>query len=96
MNFITTQVLINSLGVNVNKATGIALSAGLNWAIKEGVGQIASIIFTTKYTQKVERLAKTWRVLSIGLACTSLMVESTSLLYPKYFLLIATSANISK
>lgn len=39
MNFITTQVLINSLNLNIGKATGYAFSAGLNWAIKEGVGQ---------------------------------------------------------
>jgi hypothetical protein len=40
MNFLTTQVLINSLNLNISKSTSFALSAGLNWAIKEGIGQI--------------------------------------------------------
>lgn len=40
MNFITTQVLINALNLNISKSAGFAFSAGMNWAIKEGVGQI--------------------------------------------------------
>lgn len=44
MSFISTQVLINSLNLNVNRAGAFALSAGLNWAIKEGVGQMGNII----------------------------------------------------
>jgi hypothetical protein len=39
MNFITTQVLINALNLNISKSAGVVFSAGLNWAIKEGVGQ---------------------------------------------------------
>jgi hypothetical protein len=40
MSFISTQVLINALNLNVGKASAFAFSAGLNWAIKEGVGQM--------------------------------------------------------
>jgi len=39
MNFISTQVLINSLGMNISKSSGYAFSAGLNYVIKEGFGQ---------------------------------------------------------
>lgn len=46
MNFVTTQVLINSLNMGVGKAGGFVLSAGLNWAIKEGMGQIGKTIIT--------------------------------------------------
>jgi hypothetical protein len=44
MNFLTTQALINSLNLNIARSTGFALSAGLNWAIKEGVGQVGIYI----------------------------------------------------
>ena len=44
MSFITTQVLINSLNLNVSRAGAFAFSAGLNWAIKEGVGQLGKIL----------------------------------------------------
>lgn len=43
MNFITTQVLINALNLNISKSAGVVFSAGLNWAIKEGVGQTGKI-----------------------------------------------------
>ncbi len=43
MNFITTQVLINALNLNISKSAGLVFSAGMNWAIKEGVGQIGKI-----------------------------------------------------
>ena len=39
MNFISTQVLINSLGLGISKSTGYAFSAGMNYVIKEGFGQ---------------------------------------------------------
>ena len=44
MSFITTQVLINSLNLNIGRASTFAFSAGLNWAIKEGIGQMGKII----------------------------------------------------
>jgi hypothetical protein len=96
MNFLTTQVLINSLNLNISKSTGYALSAGLNWAIKEGVGQIGAIFYTTKYTNTIERNSKNWRIFSTTIASLSLMLETTTLLFPHYFLIIATSANASK
>lgn len=40
MNFVMTQNLINSLNSGISRNSGLALSAGLNWAIKEGLGQI--------------------------------------------------------
>ncbi len=45
MNFLTTQVLINSLNLNISKSTGVVFSAGMNWAIKEGIGQMGMFYF---------------------------------------------------
>jgi hypothetical protein len=95
MNFLTTQVLINSLNLNISRSAGFAISAGLNWAIKEGIGQIGAIFYTTKYTNSIERNAKTWRLLGPTIASASLLLETTTLLFPHYFLFIATSANMS-
>jgi hypothetical protein len=57
---------------------------------------IASIVFTSKYTQKIEYNSKTWRVFSTCLVSLGLMIESSNMLYPQYFLFIATLANMSK
>lgn len=43
MNFITTQILINALNMNITKTTGVIFSSGMNWAIKEGMGQLGKI-----------------------------------------------------
>jgi len=42
MNFITIQLLINSMGLNINKSNTLMFSAGMNWAIKEGIGQVGN------------------------------------------------------
>ena len=76
MNFITTQVLMDALNLNLSKATGYAFSAGMNWAIKDGAGQIGSILYTTKYVQSIEKKAKSWRVKSIILAAVAFLLET--------------------
>lgn len=38
--FITVQLLINSMGLGISKTTTAVFSAGMNWAIKEGIGQV--------------------------------------------------------
>ena len=40
MMFISTQVLVNSLGFNKNSS--MAMSAGLNWVLKDTIGQIGN------------------------------------------------------
>ena len=42
MNFITIQLLINSMGLNISKTSTLMFSAGMNWAIKEGLGQVGN------------------------------------------------------
>jgi hypothetical protein len=41
-NFITIQLLINSMGLGISKTTTAVFSAGMNWAIKEGIGQVGN------------------------------------------------------
>lgn len=43
MNFITIQLLINSMGLSVSRASTMLFSAGMNWAIKEGIGQVGNL-----------------------------------------------------
>jgi hypothetical protein len=41
-NFITIQLLINSMGLGISKTSTAVFSAGMNWAIKEGIGQVGN------------------------------------------------------
>lgn len=45
MNFITIQLLINSMGLSISKSSTMVFSAGMNWAIKEGIGQVGNKFF---------------------------------------------------
>ena len=73
MDFLATQVLINSMGVSKNKS--MKLSAGLNWVIKDGIGQFSSIFFATKYNHSFEQNLKQWRVLTLMIYNTALFTE---------------------
>jgi hypothetical protein len=96
MNFITTQVLISAMNLNISKSTGVAISAGMNWALKEGLGQLGSIAFSTKYVSVIDKYAKPWRIASISLVSVGCLMEASAILIPTYFLFIATVSTITK
>lgn len=73
MDFLSTQSLINSLGVS--KQTSMKLSPGLNWVIKDGIGQFVSIFFATKYSRSFERNLKQWRILTLLIYNSALYLE---------------------
>lgn len=94
MNFISTQVLINSLGLNISESSKYAFSAGLNWVIKDGIGQLGSIFFSAKFQHNVERNLKEWRRKANIIYNAAIILEISTLLSPHNFLLIASIANI--
>ena len=96
MNFLSTQILINSLGLNISDTKKYAFSAGLNWVIKDGIGQLGSIFFAAKYSHNVERNLKEWRMKGNLLLSASIMFEICTLISPQNFLIIASTANICK
>ena len=66
MDFLSTQILINSLGkTQLSPNKSMKLSAGLNWVIKDGIGEFSSIFFGTKYNRSFEQNIKQWRVLTL-------------------------------
>lgn len=94
MNFVSTQLLINSLGLGLSKSSSLAFSAGLNWVIKDGIGQIGSIFFSSKYSNMFEMQLKQWRILSLGILNIGVILEvgCITLSNPIHFLLLASLA----
>ena len=90
INFISTQIAIESLGYSVREST--ALSAGLNWALKEGIGQIASIYGISKYGKTAEKNVKEWRAISLLIVQFAFLIELSILLFPNYFVILAASS----
>lgn len=96
MNFLSTQALINSLGFTISPVNKFVFTAGLNWVIKDGIGQLGSIFFAARFSQNLEINIKEWRIIAIFLINASLFMEILTLLQPNHFLLIASLANTSK
>jgi len=95
MNFISTQVLINSLGLNISKTTSYAFSAGMNFVrliLKINL-YLGSILFTAKFGNKMEKNIIEWRIGNYMLGNLCVFMELTTVLKPEYFILIASLAN---
>jgi hypothetical protein len=96
MNFISTQVLINSLGLTASRSASLGLSAGLNWVIKDSVGQFATIIFSTVFSRSIELNLKQWRIICTWMYNVGILLDIFTLLKPQYFILIASTSTICK
>ena len=94
MTFLSTQVLINTLGVTASKNASFTLSAGFNWVMKDSIGQLGSIIFSAKYSNSIEMNIKQWRLISLYIYDLGILLEISTMLQPNYFLIIASISTI--
>lgn len=92
MNFLSTQMLINKLGLSTMKTN--KLSAGLNWVLKNGIGQITAFFYASNLSHAFDRNTKQWRIFSILIGNSSLFIEMlcNKLTNPFYILLLASFA----
>ena len=94
---LSTQALLHAaLGISLTNAS--ALSAGINWVIKDGIGQLGGIIFASKIGQArgLDSNPKRWRMTSAICMDVSTFLEICTPLFPSYFLIIASVANVGK
>lgn len=94
MSFLSTQALITSLNLQVTKTLSYSISAGMNWVLKDGFGQLGAIFFAAKYSNPIERDLKKWRVISLYMYNASILFECFTLLSPQYFIFIASFATL--
>ncbi|CAM9914781.1 unnamed protein product, partial [Phaeothamnion confervicola] len=89
----STQALLFAVGLG---AGSIPLAAGLNWVIKDGLGQLGGVVFSSLVSTRFDSNPKLWRVVSAVALDLSVMLELASPLAPHLFLPIASVANIGK
>ena len=94
LNFIFLQITIESLGVSCK--TSAITSAGLNWALKEGLGQIASFVAVAKFGALAEKNSKEQRIFSSLLFHSVFVLELSILLYPNFFVILAALSTLIK
>jgi len=99
---LTTQCLLYGLGLSSSSSTSvaiggtIALAATLNWVLKDGLGQVGGVLFVALIGSRFDREAKRYRFLATAMFKLAGLLEMLVPLMPKYFVLVASLANVAK
>ncbi|OMJ08686.1 Protein root UVB sensitive 4 [Smittium culicis] len=86
------QSMLFAVGI---QASG-ALSAGINWAIKDGVGQLGGIVYASVLGKNFDLESKRLRFWSTVWLQLATCLEILTPLFPGFFLAVASIANIGK
>ncbi|CAM9341773.1 unnamed protein product, partial [Sphacelaria rigidula] len=90
---ISTQALLFAMGLG---AGAIPLAATLNWVLKDGLGQLGGIAFSSLVNTRFDADPKLWRIVAAISLDASMVIELLTPLYPAYFLPMASIANAGK
>jgi hypothetical protein len=90
---LSTQSLLYALGLGDGS---IPLAVTLNWIIKDGLGQFGGVLFASFVNNQFDQNPKRWRMISSVALDLSSFLELLTPLAPKYFLFLASLANIGK
>jgi hypothetical protein len=77
-------------------SASLPIAVAMNWILKDGLGQLGTIVFANKISTNFDSDPKKWRLISeISLGIAGIL-EVITILCPSYFLLMASIANIGK
>ena len=92
-----TQSLLLGLGLsNANANNKLALSAALNWVLKDALGKIVRMLWASRMGRRFDSDAKRWRFRSACSYALGNALEIVTYLNPQLFLVWATLANAFK
>eukprot|EP00941_MAST-03F_sp_MAST-3F-sp1_P005345 g5345.t1 len=90
---ITMQALLYAVGLG---SSSIPMAAGLNWVIKDGLGQLGGVLFASSVNTRFDAEPKYWRMVAAGALGVAGFVEVLTPLAPSLFVPLAGIANASK
>ena len=90
---LATQSMLHAIGLG---ASALPLAAGLNWVIKDGLGQLGSVVFASLVSVNFDAQPKKWNMISTICLETSSFIELLTPLWPHLFLPLAALANMGK
>jgi len=82
---LATQRVLEGVGVGKEGAT--ALSASLNFILRDGCGMISTLLFTALVSSKFRTDVKRWRIVADIMNDVGITFEVAATLVPKYFFL---------
>jgi len=90
---LATSALLQAAGLG---AGGVAAAAAANWVIKDGVGNLARLIFGSKYAGRFDSDLKRFRMIADVLHHVGTGAELLTRVVPGWFLLVAAFGNSCK
>lgn len=96
LNVFGTQCLVLSLGVATSHAQLGALSAALQWVLKDALGKVVRMAWASKMGSRMDSDAKRWRMRSAFSYGLGNFLEISTYMVPQFFLLLAALSNCCK
>ncbi|KAL0396667.1 UNVERIFIED_CONTAM: protein root UVB sensitive 4 [Sesamum calycinum] len=90
----TVEAMFRAIGIGYSRS--LPSAAALNWVLKDGLGRLSRCIYTASLASAFDTNLKRVRFATSVLFSLSIGVELLTPVFPKYFLLLATIANIAK
>lgn len=94
LQVLATQAMFRAIGIGQSRS--LASSAAFNWILKDGLGRLCRCIYTASLASAFDTNLKRVRFSTSVLFSLSIGVELMTPLFPRYFLLLASIANIAK
>ncbi|XP_031254309.1 protein root UVB sensitive 4-like [Pistacia vera] len=94
LQVLATQAMFRAIGIGYSRS--LPAAAALNWVLKDGLGRFCRCIYTASLASAFDTNLKRVRFSTSVLFSLSIGVELLTPVFPKYFLLLASIANIAK
>ncbi|XP_071693472.1 protein root UVB sensitive 4 [Rutidosis leptorrhynchoides] len=94
LQVLATQAMFRAIGIGYAKS--LPSAAALNWVLKDGLGRLSRCIYTASLASAFDTNLKRVRFSTSVVFSLSIGVELMTPVFPQYFLLLASIANIAK
>ncbi|KAI3946055.1 hypothetical protein MKX01_024811 [Papaver californicum] len=94
LRVLATQAMFRAIGFGYSKS--LPSAAALNWVLKDGLGRLSRCIYTATLASAFDTNLKRVRFSTSIMFTLSIGVELLTPVFPRYFLLLATMANVAK
>ncbi|KAL9464386.1 hypothetical protein AB3S75_002064 [Citrus x aurantiifolia] len=94
LQVLATQAMFRAIGIGHSHS--LPAAAALNWVMKDGLGRLCRCIYTASLASAFDTNLKRVRFLTSVMFSLSIGVELLTPVFPQYFLLLASLANIAK
>ncbi|KAK4601173.1 hypothetical protein RGQ29_010652 [Quercus rubra] len=93
LQVLATQAMLQAIGIGYSRS--LPSAAALNWVLKDGLGRLSRCIYTAGLASAFDTNLKRVRFSTFVMFSLSIGVELLTPVIPRYFLLLASVANIA-